>query len=1277
MANKYWVGGTGSWTGTNLTNWSLTSGGAGGAAVPTTADIAIFDANSNNAGGGASYVVTRTTTGGVLGLSMAKPIGLAQTVTIAGTSSLPVTSSGITLGTGVLWTHTGAVTITGGVLTSGGTSFAAPINFAGTCSTVGPTTCTSTTSSSLAASGVLTLGGNLTYSGAGTTFTFNDLCTVNFAGFTLATVNWTTSGAGARTFNGAGGTLEVTSGGGNLSVPSNNNGTITYSSLLTLKLSGARNTTTTLRNTQLSSSNLSIWVAAGGSGNTVTFNGAMVLNNLDFTGFTQIYEGGQTVSLKGDLKLGSISNISSTTPAVHTFSGTVLQQIDVGTYTGAMVPITVTSTNTVQLAKSLSTDEPLIITAGTFDLNGFTYTSATAAATITMASGGTGTFITNGGTVNLSVSGASFIHNGSLSTVTANGGAITGVTGTAYNANSGVDNITAGQISTSNLSMNGGTVNVTGTGVISVSTLTGNSGNVNATGTGAISVSTLVQNGAIVTATGTTITASTKYEQNSGTLNLAGGGVVSTPFFDSVSTATRTIAFGTDGRINVTGNSTTVLDLTGINLTLTGTPYIKATYAGSAGTRLITTGTPSSFLNVSMTGTSGLVIGGATDTITLSGSIGSFDLTGSTSSWSAGGGLSVFGDVLETNLYTQPLYLYGTCTLYSSGAYTNTINVNGGTTSLGNAFTVTNLTHTSNTFSLNGFDLTVANTLTFSGAGAKTVAFGTNKISVAFTLNVTGTNPSATGTPLIEFPGTSGTKTINLSGSASFPLTVQGTGTSGICLANSGSASGNIALTGTAIGNVSLTNMLPGATLAAGTRSVAGDFTIDNSLTVATTTSVTTFTSSGMRTLDTNGVSLPFPVTVSGTTSTNGISLARNTTLAGSTNPVTLNTGVLDLNGKTLVAPRFVNNSTSTRTLNFNGGVLELTSTTLGTTAISLSLVTGFTSDKLGYIKISAATASTLYVFTSVATEASALNFRIEGPTGEVSFNVSSTTAFSTAGIRDLTLVTGTLRSSGGLPLKIFGSIDNSAGRPLPLTTPFTMSASSGTWTVDPGGQTLANFTVAGVGSTVQMLEDLNVGATALTLTGGTLDLNGFNASGASFVTSGALVRELAIGTGYLDVATVTASGSNFTATGTGPIKMNNPTARAVFTGGGFSWPVVEIQGSFGLGIAGANTFGTIQTLGADTSIQFPAGVTQTLTNLNVSCTVPGQHTLLFSSSPGTQATLSKSSGSVSLSNVSITDIAATGGATWTALTTNGNLDGGNNSGWQLRPESVQAWFTV
>lgn len=46
MASRYWVGGTANWDGIAGAKWATTSGGAGGASVPTAADEVYFDANS-------------------------------------------------------------------------------------------------------------------------------------------------------------------------------------------------------------------------------------------------------------------------------------------------------------------------------------------------------------------------------------------------------------------------------------------------------------------------------------------------------------------------------------------------------------------------------------------------------------------------------------------------------------------------------------------------------------------------------------------------------------------------------------------------------------------------------------------------------------------------------------------------------------------------------------------------------------------------------------------------------------------------------------------------------------------------------------------------------------------------------------------------------------------------------------------------------------------------------------------------------------------------------
>lgn len=47
MAQRFWTGGNGTWNSSSTTNWSTTSGGAGGASVPTSSDDVIFDTLSN------------------------------------------------------------------------------------------------------------------------------------------------------------------------------------------------------------------------------------------------------------------------------------------------------------------------------------------------------------------------------------------------------------------------------------------------------------------------------------------------------------------------------------------------------------------------------------------------------------------------------------------------------------------------------------------------------------------------------------------------------------------------------------------------------------------------------------------------------------------------------------------------------------------------------------------------------------------------------------------------------------------------------------------------------------------------------------------------------------------------------------------------------------------------------------------------------------------------------------------------------------------------------
>lgn len=80
-------------------------------------------------------------------------------------------------------------------------------------------------------------------------------------------------------------------------------------------------------------------------------------------------------------------------------------------------------------------------------------------------------------------------------------------------------------------------------------------------------------------------------------------------------------------------------------------------------------------------------------------------------------------------------------------------------------------------------------------------------------------------------------------------------------------------------------------------------------------------------------------------------------------------------------------------------------------------------------------------------------------------------------------------------------------------------------------------------------------------------------------------------------------------------------------------------------------------------TVKLKNGVTSTVGAFATSGT---NQKFLESTLSGSQATLSQASGTVSVSNLTIKDINATGGATWNAFVTNGNVDAGNNTGWDF-----------
>jgi len=126
MADRYWVGGTGSWSDTN--KWSASSGGAGGASVPTSADNVIFDAGSD---AGGTFVVTVDGTSGSpslcadftasgLDFGMTLTMGATAFLDCYGSFTLPITNFSVSASLGA--TIRFRATTTGKTITTNGVS---------------------------------------------------------------------------------------------------------------------------------------------------------------------------------------------------------------------------------------------------------------------------------------------------------------------------------------------------------------------------------------------------------------------------------------------------------------------------------------------------------------------------------------------------------------------------------------------------------------------------------------------------------------------------------------------------------------------------------------------------------------------------------------------------------------------------------------------------------------------------------------------------------------------------------------------------------------------------------------------------------------------------------------------------------------------------------------------------------------------------------------------------------------------------------------------------
>ena len=270
MANRYWVGGTAAWDGTAGTKWALTSGGAGGQAIPTSADDVFLDASS-----GANTVTISTGNTGAKSLTCTGFTG-----TLAGSANITVSGS-VTLASTMTHTYSGILTI----------------NATGTLTTAGKT-CAGVSLS--AAGGTITLGDAFTTS-------LNFLITtgtVNTNNFNVTAVGIGSAYSSARTFA-LGSSLITLTGTAGANIGATN---LTVTGTATIKFTNASS-----KNFDSNYAFTNITIDQGGAGAIVfvgsnTFND--ITNSYSATGATTLtFTSGTTTTLSQFTATGAVGKV--------------------------------------------------------------------------------------------------------------------------------------------------------------------------------------------------------------------------------------------------------------------------------------------------------------------------------------------------------------------------------------------------------------------------------------------------------------------------------------------------------------------------------------------------------------------------------------------------------------------------------------------------------------------------------------------------------------------------------------------------------------------------------------------------------------------------------------------------------------------------------------------------------------------------------------------------------------------------------------------------------
>jgi hypothetical protein len=390
---------------------------------------------------------------------------------------------------------------------------------------------------------------------------------------------------------------------------------------------------------------------------------------------------------------------------------------------------------------------------------------------------------------------------------------------------------------------------------------------------------------------------------------------------------------------------------------------------------------------------------------------------------------------------------------------------------------------------------------------------------------------------------------------------------------------------------------------------------------------------------------------------------------------LTLTQGTIDLNDFNLAVTSFSSNNANTRTINFrangsleisgnNGNVFDVANHTNLTVLKSSIAIVNFT--------YAGGTGTRTITCGNYATTTVADAFFLQILGGTDTIDISSQAFFNLNIIASGSGFAGTLVSNG---LRCLGNgITFNTGMTISGITgsiDFRTPASSAVFTTNGKTIPVPLFINGDVGATLAITGSYT-SSSYISLNQGIFASVG-NTINATYITSSSAgARELNITSSTVNLSNASAFATVFSL-GTGTVTLNSGSSTinvssataTTFDGGGRTFATVNQAGAGALTIAGSNTFNNLGNSVQPTTIVFTSGTTQTLNAVLLSGTA-GNLLTITASTPGSRATLSKPSGTVFVGNCSIKDSNATGGATWQALTTNGNVDAGNNLGWDF-----------